>query len=195
MSEIKLENLSKVLPEGFYDAIAYIISSVYFLIGYLYSTDRLIGFKLPNLQTSWVIDLMLVFLIIGGLYVAGTIITTFSYWVIFKPYKWILIKINRSKYDVSFGYWGTKNLEWRIIFPGIIPELTKRYARLIMVRNVAFVSLIMTIYQFFLDNYNFIFLWIFIITLITFLIRAVWLEENYIALGKKIDEIKKKSGA
>jgi hypothetical protein len=62
MSEIKLENLSKILPEGFYDAIGYIISSVYFLIGYLYSSDRLTDFKLPTLQTSWVIDLMLVFI-------------------------------------------------------------------------------------------------------------------------------------
>ena len=192
MSDIKLENLSKIVPEGFYDIIGYVISAVYLIVGYLYATENLMDFKLPTLETSWVIDITLVFIIIGGLYVIGTIITTFSYWTLLKPYKWSLIKIKPSKYKDSFGYWGTKNLEWRIKYSSLIPEMTKRYARLIMTRNIAFVSLILLVLELFTDKYEFVFLIIFIISLLTFCIRAVWLEENYKALDKAIEEMEKK---
>ncbi|MCF8381962.1 MAG: hypothetical protein K9H49_20510 [Bacteroidales bacterium] len=190
MKELKLENLSKILPEGFYDIIGYVISSVYLLIGYLYSIDKLEDFEFLKNGKSWVIDLLLVFIVIGGLYLIGTIITFFSSWVFLKTYKWALTRLNPNNKKL-FGYWNKKSLVWRIKYSQLIPEMTKRYARLIMIRNIAFVSLILSIYDLSTVNYNYVFLIILVITLITYYFMEIEFGQNYKELKRELKKIEK----
>ena len=97
-----IEKITSPLPEAFYDVLAYIVSSTFFFIGTIYS----IGFIDQNLtkitlpQFSWVWDLLIGFIIFGSLYCIGLILTTYSYYVIQKPIKFILIKTSKLDKNV-----------------------------------------------------------------------------------------------
>lgn len=181
MKEIKLEGISKIIPEGFYDILGYIISAIYLVTGILLSSKYpLTDLKFP-FGVSWVFDLFIILIFLGGLYAVGTILTTFSYWIVLKPLTFFIKKFKKN-YENNFGLWGTKILRLRISNPNIVMELTKRYARLIMIRNICFVSLILIFYSIIVNNFTVTYLIVFILTLITFIIRAIWLEQNFIAI-------------
>ncbi|WP_203257967.1 hypothetical protein [Hyunsoonleella ulvae] len=181
MKEIRLEGISKTIPEGFYDILGYIISAVYLVVGVLLSNKYQLTDLKFSFGESWVFDLFIMLIFLGGLYAIGTVLTTFSYWTILKPLTFYIKKF-KNNYENNFGLWGTKILRLRINNPNIVLEMTKRYARLIMIRNICFVSLILTFYSITAKNFTIVYLMIFIITLITFIIRAIWLEQNFIAI-------------
>ncbi len=211
------ERTIRTLPEAFYDIIAYIIPSVYLVVGIVFSLKWSYKETFLNkliLERDWVKDLFLGFFILGGLYIVGLTVTTMSFFIIFKPLyplfgyrkyqsdsnsnitlndsKKMIPKNNYSKkLQKAFDQFDKEYMEIKILHTEVSHEITKRYARWVSIRNIAFLSLVLAIINIFMkNNFNFIlFIVVFIITFIDSCVRRIWIEQNIndILSIKKID--------
>jgi len=201
-----LEKSFNILPEAFYDVLAYIIPSAYLVVGILLGCDSLNKNKILNnaSTTSWVIELFVGIIILGGLYCIGTIITSFSFYLIQKPISKFLFAIKRKSRDergidkYTFDLFGDEIIKLRIQHPSISTEITKRYARLNLLRNIAFSSLFLLLLNLLgivgLINFSSkMIVWILLILLASVAgagIRSVWLRTNLDRISRVLVEKK-----
>ena len=174
MTTNELTKLGNLLPDAFYDIFAYLIPSGFLLIGIVTSLPvDTISIPSDSIFNSIVWSLLLAFLCIGGLYTIGLILTNFSYYVILLPILTMLgIKI-KSKFDRSY-------LKAKASNAMICIELTKRYVRIILLRNIAFSSILLVIFYLIQGEWKYLFVvsFIFLVTFVSTWIRSKWLNDN-----------------
>ena len=75
------------LPESFYDLLAYIIPSTYFILGIFILIKPQYLEKILKISTSGsiIIDLLATLVLVGGIYFIGQVTTTLSYYTIAIP--------------------------------------------------------------------------------------------------------------
>jgi hypothetical protein len=139
-------SLLQMIPDIFFDALAYILPSSLLLIGVM-TISSSIGSQLvaAYLELGASFDRFIVVLFgIGILYIVGQLITHFSYDVILRP----LRKLASWRNDKEFA---KSDIEWMADYTFIRHdaalgmEFSKRYARTIMSRNNALVALLLMI--------------------------------------------------
>ena len=175
-------DFNKVLPESFYDLLAYIIPFSYFIGSLIYLIEGEIPLSKINSFTpdSVFFQALLSLIGLGLMYVGGQVATSLSFFIISRPVSWILHKLKKlssNKFSI-IEFWfeiRTQNT------PSVQAEIAKRIGRWVMTRNIAFLSLILIFYSGFAAGCSFIFVFIsiFIVSLIDFSIRTVWLERSF----------------
>ena len=140
-------SLLQLIPDIFFDALAYILPASLLFIGVMIIPSS-IGRPLVNayLNLGASFDRFIVILFgIGILYIAGLLLTHFSYDVILRP----LRKLATWRKDKEFG---ESDIEWMADYTFIRHkdaalglEISKRYARTIMSRNNALVALLLMV--------------------------------------------------
>jgi hypothetical protein len=140
-------SLFQLIPDIFFDALAYLLPSSLLFIGVM-TISSTIGSQLVTayLELGASFDRFIVVLFgIGILYIVGQLITHFSYDVILRP----LRKLAAWRKDKEFG---KSDIEWMADYTFIRHkdaalglEISKRYARTIMSRNNALVALLLMI--------------------------------------------------
>ena len=134
MKTKEVEKYFGFLPEAFYDILTFLIPSAYLVIGVTicFPMENNDIWTLPILNT-WVWSLFGAFFVFGGLYTIGLVLTTFSYYVIFAPI--MVMRGEKLKYKLDKTYLKTK-----VHKESISIEFSKRYVRLLLLRNVSFSS-------------------------------------------------------
>ena len=140
-------SLLQLIPDIFFDALAYILPASLLFIGVMIIPSS-IGAPLVNayLSLGASFDRFIIVLFgIGILYVLGQLITHFSYDVILRP----LRKLASLRKDEAFT---SSDIDWMADYTFIRHkdaalglEISKRYARTIMSRNNALVTLLLAI--------------------------------------------------
>src|SRR5829696_1330979 len=140
-------SLLQLIPDIFFDALAYILPASLLFIGVMIIPSS-IGRPLVNayLNLGASFDRFIVILFgIGILYIAGLLLTHFSYDVILRP----LRKLATWRKDKEFG---ESDIEWMADYTFIRHkdaalglEISKRYARTIMSRNNALVAFVLMV--------------------------------------------------
>jgi hypothetical protein len=140
-------SLLQLIPDIFFDALAYILPSSLLLIGIM-TISSSIGGQLvaAYLDLGASFDRFIVVLFgIGILYIVGQLITHFSYDLILRP----LRKLASWRKDKEFA---KSDIEWmadstfiRHKDAALGLEISKRYARTIMSRNNALVALLLMV--------------------------------------------------
>ena len=143
-----LSNLNKDLriPEFFYDALAYSTPSAMFLVILSIINDLDYNRFLSHFGNinSFVYEILISFLIFGVLYYLGQLCTTISYYLIANPY----IKCSKEikKLKTANDIFITNMFEIKLKAPAsLINEIVKRYARMVLSRNVVVFSLILLV--------------------------------------------------
>jgi hypothetical protein len=189
MYKENIEKSLESLPEAFYDVLTYIIPSSYLAVCILlhFSAFNSDIANLVTITKSWVFELLLGFLILGGLYFIGALITSFSYYLIHIPIVWFLRRINKNENDFYLIF-GTEIFKLRIEHPLLATDLTKRYARLNLTQNIVFSNFLLILLEVF-SPHNSGGIWLYyvviIFSLISSFIRIRWLNENFEALQEK----------
>ena len=80
---MKANDISNIIPEGFYDLLSYVVPSAYLTCSLLYITDRIELVK-DLLNKEWSIVVIILFLALGGLFALGSVLTSFSLYIILK---------------------------------------------------------------------------------------------------------------
>ncbi|PLX02762.1 MAG: hypothetical protein C0595_09560 [Marinilabiliales bacterium] len=174
------------LPEGFYDLMVYIISSLILVLGYLYISNNMELINKLNNNSTWVFELLMMLFILGGLYTIGILITTFSKWIFFKPCELLLSNRLKNK-KLDFTYWEKELIKIKSKSIHLNNEITKRYARFVMLRNLAFSSLVLSIIELQFGHYNFLFLIIFSISLIAYILRLIELIDEFDTIKDELE--------
>ena len=140
-------SLLQLIPDIFFDALAYILPASLLFIGVMIIPSS-IGAPLINayLNLGASFDRFIVVLFgIGILYIVGQLLTHFSYDVILRP----LRRLSALRNDKAFG---SSDIDWMADYTFIRHkdaalglEISKRYARTIMSRNNALVSLLLAV--------------------------------------------------
>jgi len=140
-------SLLQLIPDIFFDALAYILPSSLLFIGIMTVSSSLGSQMLTAyLDLGASFDRFIIILLgIGILYILGQLITHFSYDVILRP----LRKLASWRNDKEFA---KSDIEWMADYTFIRHkdaalglEISKRYARTIMSRNNALVALLLMI--------------------------------------------------
>ena len=153
MTDQATEKALQILPDSYYDLLAYIVPSAYLILSYFYcfnfgNTNVALLF---DMNGSWVFELFFGFVVLGGLYAFGIILTTISSRLIIRPTRYAiekfspgdLEKLNPSKNVNYFDGMDSHSLKIKLLIPEISPEITKRYARLTMIRNISLSSIML----------------------------------------------------
>ncbi len=184
MGKDETKEIINIIPESFYDVLAYIVPGAYLLV------DTSIVFNLftiaeiksvTSTNISWIIILLSSLIILGGLYYVGAILTTISYYLIQAPCSILLEKIlDKNRSDYQFDLFEKIPLKLKNVSSPVGAELIKRYARLNLIRNIGMVALISIILLVFKWNIThfLISISVLIINLISILIRSKWLRNN-----------------
>jgi len=180
-STTSFKDTHSFLPTGFYDLLAYIIPASFLLFGIaiIFPEVLAVPSKLYKLSTnSLVHDVFSSFLAFGFLYTIGSILTSFSY-ILFQI---LITKIFDGVSLKCFGFERDFGNQLLAVLPleQKSNEITKRYARLNLIRNVALSSLILMIVSFFSSEclITITFLIIFLISLVNTALRTIWLLQN-----------------
>jgi len=140
-------NLFQLIPDIFFDTLAYILPSSFLFVGALTLSSPLSGPLITaylNLG-AWFDRFIVVALGLGILYILGQLITHFSYEVILRPLRRLASLRNDEQFTKSDIEWTADYTFIRHTDATLGLEITKRYARTIMSRNNAFVSLLLMV--------------------------------------------------
>ncbi|MFM7518493.1 MAG: hypothetical protein ACKO3V_16275 [Pirellula sp.] len=126
-----------LIPEAFYDLIAYVVPSALFVVALLrLYPDLATTFTSPT--KSIIFDFLSAVLGLGSLYLLGQVTTSISYVLLGVPLLW-LSKDRESIDDL----WSVKILEIKAYgSAGVSLEIMKRYARWIASRNVTVIAIV-----------------------------------------------------
>jgi len=178
MEEYKkhIERFYSGLPEAFYDGLAYVIPAAYLTIGIelLYGVfNDWVTIYLSRNQ-PFIVDLFIAFIVLGGLYIVGQLLTTCSYYILHCPLK----RIHREENENWYNDYRRIEIE----FPAVSLLLTKRYARWMSARNVALSSILLVVLSLFGKQYLCVMIFGLIALLFLFdlVVRYRWLK-NYIS--------------
>lgn len=182
MNTKPIETFLGGIPELFYDGVAYALPGLYLILGMAFNFDKFSNFKVDEIEflENFLIDLLLVIVCLGILYLVGQILTTFSSYLVWKMPSWIISKLYRKKRK-------SKNIDWykgyrflEVKNPHVAILVTKRYARWIASRNIVLASFILLVISIFMnDSYIFVYLGILFVFSIDAGLRKTWLD-NYI---------------
>ncbi len=140
-------NSLQMIPDLFFDAFAYILPASFLFIGVMI-IPSFIGKPLLDayLNLGAVFDRFVVILLgLGLLYIVGQLLTHFSYDVIFRPLRRLAAWRNAANFTRSDIDWMADYAFIRHKDAALGLEISKRYARTIMARNNALVSLLLMI--------------------------------------------------
>lgn len=140
-------NLLQLIPDIFFDALAYILPASLLLIGVMIIPAS-VGAPLIeaylNLGASF--DRFVVVLFgVGFLYIIGQLLTHFSYDVILRPLRRLAAVRHETEFARSDIDWMADYAYIRHRDGALGMEISKRYARTIMSRNNALVALLLMI--------------------------------------------------
>ncbi len=140
-------NFLQMIPDLFFDAFAYILPASYLFLGVMI-IPSFIGKPLLDayLNLGAVFDRFIVILLgIGLLYIIGQLLTHFSYDVILAPLRIVATWRKADGFTSSDIDWMADYTFIRHKDAALGLEISKRYARTIMSRNNALVSLLLMI--------------------------------------------------
>ncbi len=140
-------NFLQMIPDLFFDAFAYILPASYLVLGIMI-IPSFIGKPLLDayLSLGAVFDRFVVILLgLGLLYVIGQLLTHFSYDVILAPLQKLAVWRKAQGFARSDIEWMANYTFIRHKDAALGSEISKRYARTIMARNNALVSLLLMI--------------------------------------------------
>ncbi len=138
-------NLLQMIPDLFFDAFAYILPASFLFLGVMI-IPSFIGRPLLDayLNLGAVFDRFIVILLgLGLLYIVGQLLTHFSYGVILAPLRKLAVWRNAAGFVKSDIEWMADYAFIRHKDATLGLEISKRYARTIMSRNNALVSLLL----------------------------------------------------
>ena len=140
-------SLLQLIPDIFFDALAYILPASLLFIGVMIIPSSVGGPLVEaylNLGASF--DRFIVVLFgIGLLYIVGQLLTHFSYDVVLRPLRWLAARRNQKEFARSDIAWMADYTFIRHKDAALGLEISKRYARTIMSRNNALVALILMV--------------------------------------------------
>lgn len=140
-------NLLQLIPDIFFDALAYILPASLLFIGVMTipsSVGRPLVDAYLNLGASF--DRFVVLLLgMGILYIIGQLLTHFSYNVIVRPLQKLAERRNNKEFAESDIAWMADYTFIRHKDAALGLEISKRYARTIMSRNNALVALLLMV--------------------------------------------------
>ena len=137
----------QLIPDIFFDALAYLLPASLLFIGMMIIPSSL-GRPLVNAylnlgaSTDWFIVILFG---IGILYIIGQLLTHFSYDVILRPWRKVAAWRNGKAFAGSDIEWLADYTFIRHKDAALGLEISKRYARTIMSRNNALVSLLLMV--------------------------------------------------
>jgi len=140
-------SLLQLIPDIFFDALAYILPASLLFIGVMIIPSS-IGSPLVNayLNLGASFDRFIVVLFgIGLLYIVGQLLTHFSYDLILRPLRKLADWRNVKEFAGSDIDWMADYTFIRHKDAALGLEISKRYARTIMSRNNALVSLLLMV--------------------------------------------------
>jgi hypothetical protein len=140
-------SLLQLIPDIFFDALAYLLPASLLFIGVM-TIPSSIGAPLVNayLNLGASFDRFIVVLFgVGILYIVGQMLTHFSYDVILLPLRKIAAWRNEKEFARSDIAWMADYTFIRHKDAALGLEISKRYARTIMSRNNALVSLLLMV--------------------------------------------------
>jgi len=193
MENEPLKSISEGFPEFFYDLLAYVIPSVYLVLGLaliLGRVNEIFSFE-PLINVNIIFNIFLIIIMFGFLYLIGQLLTTFSNILVWKIPVWLIDSFRNKKLGKKSHYtidWydGYRKLE--IEKPKIANLVTKRYSRWISSRNIIMANIILLIINSFQRQiygwFIFVSMALFIVDLI---LRKKWLDtyiEKLIKLAK-----------
>ncbi len=140
-------NLLQMIPDLFFDAFAYILPASYLFLGVMI-IPSFIGKPLLDayLNLGAVFDRVIVILLgLGLLYIVGQLLTHYSYNMILAPLRKLAEWRNVTDFAKSDIEWMADYTFIRHKDATLGSDISKRYARIIMSRNNALVSLLLMI--------------------------------------------------
>jgi hypothetical protein len=140
-------NLLQLIPDIFFDALAYILPASLLFIGVMIIPSS-VGAPLVNayLSLGASFDRFVVVLFgIGLLYIVGQLLTHFSQDLILRPLQALARRSKQEEFAKSDIDWMADYTFIRHKDAALGLEISKRYARTIMSRNNALVSLILMV--------------------------------------------------
>jgi hypothetical protein len=140
-------SLLQLIPDIFFDALAYLLPASLLFIGVM-TIPSSMGAPLVNayLNLGASFDRFIVVLFgVGILYIVGQMLTHFSYDVILLPLRKIAAWRNEKEFARSDIAWMADYTFIRHKDAALGLEISKRYARTIMSRNNALVSLLLMV--------------------------------------------------
>ena len=183
MPDKRSGSIHELLPESFYDLLAYVVPSALFVVAILGSLE-------PEKVKTWiahctldstVYEILIGFFIFGALYLSGQVATSFSYFVVALPVRWVLRLFMPSFKDRNFGLLERWFAVRKTCVPGVRSEMSKRLARWVMSRNVVFFGLVLI--PFSAVNADTVLLLVSLfctgIFLFDFAVRTTWVEQSF----------------
>jgi hypothetical protein len=140
-------SLLQLIPDIFFDALAYVLPASLLFIGVMIIPSA-IGAPLVNayLNLGASFDRFVVILFgIGILYIVGQLLTHFSYDLILRPLRTLASWKQEQDFTNSDIDWMADYTFIRHKDAALGMEISKRYARTIMARNNALVSLLLMV--------------------------------------------------
>jgi len=183
MSKEAFGSITDLMPESFYDLLAYVVPASFFSIGLAYVSGWLpLNSPLFGASDKSIIaDALIGFIIFGAMYFIGQVATSSSFYIVAVPIRWVLAKRNASLWKAD-----NRIVERWFAIRGVgkaneVAEVSKRLARWVMSRNVVFFSTILGILCLARGNTQILFVCsvCFIIGLIDFTIRTSWLQRSF----------------
>jgi len=141
------ESLIQLIPDIFYDALAYFLPASLLFIGVVTVSSPARDFTVSSyLSLSDTFDkLIVVVLGLGVLYTLGQFLTFVSYEIIHRPMRAFASWRKDRRYPPSDQMWTPDYTYIRHTDAALGLEVTKRYARTILTRNNALVSLLILV--------------------------------------------------
>lgn len=176
--------VSSILPDAFYDIIAYVIPSTFLLCGLYFSgVLNLSDQKTIALfdSTTWVFEIIIGLLLIGILYTIGVIIATLSFYFSRLPIKFLLLLFKKPDDDFNRGFGGKilrlKKKDNRDLYL----EMTKRYSRVMLLRSLFLVFFILMLVTIFTRPWHepVVYLGLCLVTLFSYYRRNIWLRNHF----------------
>ena len=183
MKDDVIKDLTEGIPELFYDIIAYLIPPIYLMLGIGLTLGWFEGYDLKEslLNENVVVDLFIIFILIGILYLIGQLLTTLSSFVVWEFPRWVLNRLRRDKADSN----AVETIDWyegyrimEIKRPKLANLITKRYARWVTSRNIVLATLILLVMNLILGN-SYSVLWFGLLIVFSFdaTVRKIWLNK------------------
>ena len=183
MKDDVIKDLTEGIPELFYDIIAYLIPPIYLMLGIGLTLGWFEGYDLKEslLNENVVVDLFIIFILIGILYLIGQLLTTLSSFVVWEFPRWVLNRLRRDKADSN----AVETIDWyegyrimEIKRPKLANLITKRYARWVTSRNIVLATLILLVMNLILGK-SYSLLWFGLLIVFSFdtTVRKIWLNK------------------
>lgn len=190
-----VEDLAGGLPEAFFDALAYVVPGCFLMIGMAFSFQSLgeqMGTFLSS-TSSVLIDLLLVVVVVEAAYLVGQLLTTFSWFTVYRPLKWCQDRLRSrsgAKGGESRSNWYEDYRRIQIQHPAISPLVTKRYARWMAARNIALASLVLVVVNLLTREWCLVlcFVLLFAGFMVDVIVRKQWLDGYINTIMKVTDE-------